>query len=224
VNGASGGISVDGAGVGIGVVGGYAGEGLIPTPTTGIPPFTDPLITVPAPSHSATCISQTGTQLHPNVYCNGLHFTTGAYTLSAGTYVLLGGGLSIASTAQVTGNGVIFYATSDASHPYGGVNIGGSSSTNLSAPTTGTYAGILFFQDRSVPLGSAVSTFDESSGASFTGALYFPTTKVQFKGIPGQASFNPIDSWQIEFQGAATIKDNFLAGGGSPIPGAVLVE
>ncbi len=223
-------VSANGAiigGVGIGVVGGYSGSSFVPTPTKGIPTFTDPLSTLPAQATPSSCPGQLiGTTYSPAVYCNlNVPASGGPYTFTQGTYVILGG-MTVPSTTAVTGAKVTFYITSSAANPYTGVNIGSNSGTSLSAPTTGPYQGVLFFQDRNnVSIGSAPSYFDISSGGSLTGALYFSTTKVSFTGSSGGApSFSPIDAYEIEFQGTAYIKNNFLSNNGSPIPGATLVE
>ena len=213
-------------GVGIGVAGSYAGSGFQPTPTVGIPQFTDPLGTVPALSTPAACINMPPQNYNytPSAYC-GINLQPGkTYTFAAGTYIILGGGMNVPNSTVVTGTGVTFYVTYDASHGYAPVTIGNNSQNLLSAPTSGPLRGILFFQDRTV-ISPMPSTFDSSLGATITGALYFPTTKVQFKGTPsGVPSYSPIVAWQIEFEGSSTMKANFLPNDGSPIPGATLVE
>ncbi len=57
--------------------------------------------------------------------------------------------------------------------------INGSAIMNLAAPTTGTYAGILFFAHQSMT--SAV-TFNGTSSSHLTGALYFPKAEVTYSG------------------------------------------
>jgi Flp pilus assembly protein TadG len=216
--------------IGIGVVAGsYAGSGFSPSPTTGIPPFNNPLGAV-TPPNVATCGTggQNGNTFSPGVYYNGINITTaGPYNFMPGTYCIVGGGLNVSPGAQITGTGVTFYLTTDANHQtYGGVNLGGSSATSISAPTAGPLAGILFFQDPSVTISSGVSnTFDGTGGATFTGALYFPTTKVLFKGTSGViASPSPIVAYQLEFQGNTQLTNDRLPNNGGPVPGSVLVE
>lgn len=233
------GIAVSGPpNVGIGIVGdnpGYTGAPITPTPITGIPRFNDPLGTVPAPS-IANCGAGsfdlrtktyspggTGCGTFSNISITG----TGTYTFLPGIYYIQGGGLSVSNGANVVGSGVTFYMSRAANGNYRGVSIGGSTVTNLSAPTSGSLKGMLFFQDRSVPINTGqpeASSFDGSNGATFTGALYFPSTVVQFKGTPGLASYSPIVAYQIQFKGDATMKNAALPNNQSPIPGATLVE
>lgn len=216
--------------VGIGVVGdGYYGSNYSPTPVKNIPPFNDPLGSVTPPNVGACGPVQipNGTTLNPGVYYSGINIAgNGTYTFLPGTYCIVGGGLTVGGNAQITGTGVTFYLTTDANHPtYQGVSIGGSSTTSLSAPTSGPLAGILFFQDRMVAVGSASSSFDGTSGATFTGALYFPTTTVQFKGTSGiLASASPIVAYELEFKGNTQLTNDTLPNNSGPIPGATLVE
>jgi Flp pilus assembly protein TadG len=228
--GQSGSIAVSGPpNVGIGIVGNYSARTITPTPIVGIPPFNDPLGTVPQPT-LADCGTgtQQGTTFNPGVYRGGISLSgSNTYTFNPGVYCIVGGGLNVSGMAQIVGSGVTFFMTYDTSHAYAGVNLGGTTATNISAPSSGAWKGILFFQDRSVPINtspSKSSTFDGSNGASFTGALYFPTTVVNFKGTPGTASYTPIIGYQIHFKGNATMKNAALPNNQSPIPGAILVE
>jgi Flp pilus assembly protein TadG len=223
-------ISVGGVGSTIGVVAGsYSGGGITPTPVVNIPVFNDPLGTLPAPSVN---LGNCNSKVQNNVYSQGCYPggitvpPNGNYIFNPGTYILDGGGLTIPASSTVTGSNVMFYVTYGNGHSYGGVNLSGSANSSLSAPTSGTYRGILFFQDRSVPAGivANTSTFNGTNGASFTGALYFSTTDVKFTGTPLFQSQVAIVAYQIEFTGNASIVATFLPNNGSPIPGAVLVE
>ncbi|MEZ5959956.1 MAG: hypothetical protein R3C30_05945 [Hyphomonadaceae bacterium] len=52
----------------------------------------------------------------------------------------------------------------------------GSAEIDLTAPTTGTYAGVLMYGDRDQ--GNADNIFNGTADSNFTGALYFPTQQV----------------------------------------------
>jgi len=223
-------ISVGGVGSTIGVVAeNYTGGGITPTPITNIPVFNDPLGTLPEPAVSGSCNSQIqgGNTYNQGCYPGGITVPANCTcTFNPGIYILEGGGLTIPASATVTGTGVMFYVTYGGGYAYRGVSITGNATSNLSAPTSGTYRGILFFQDRSVSPGNPAntSTFNGAGGASFTGALYFPTTNVLFSGTPNFQSNVAIVAYQIEFNGNANVVATFLPNNGSPIPGAVLVE
>ena len=229
-NGVSG--SVDASS--IGVVGGYSGSGFNPTPSTGIAPFNDPLASVKAPTNFNTSCDSAHTNLHITkdteltlgTYCGGITISGSPnVTFDAGTYVLLGGGMSVTGSATLTGGGVTFYNTGNSTYPYAPIKMAGSSSTTLTAPTSGPLAGILFFQDRSIT-DQKLNTFDGSNGAIYTGVLYFPTTPLRYTGTPVNNAYEIIIAWTLEFNGNTTITNHYttLPNGGSPIQSAVLVE
>jgi len=212
------------------------GSGIIdPKPVTGIPGFGDPLSGVPAPpvgnctmTKQLNIINPGGQHVSPGVYCGGIVIgTSGPVSFDSGTYVVFNG-LSVTAGfyPTLTGNGVTFYNTGNATYPYGAINLSGSSSSTLSAPTSGSLAGILVFQDRSIVAPAAPSIIDGGKGELYTGALYFPTTTVTYRG---NATFPPyliIDAWQIRMKETSAIGDTYesLPNGASPIHSAVLVE
>lgn len=203
-------------------------------PVTGMAPFTDPLSNVCSTTRSCPelkpvtpCINWDGkSPVNPGTYCGISISGSGTYNFKPGVYILLGGGLNASGSASLNGTGVTFYNTYDGMHPYGGVSIGGAVTTNFSAPTSGDLEGMLFFQNRSVPVGSQSSTFGGSSAQVYTGALYFPTTAVEYKGTPSLSTLSMIlVGYTLEFRGNATIQQyTFFPGGGGPITTAVLAE
>ena len=218
----------------IGVVGGYSGAGFNPTPVTGIAPFTDPLATVQAPTNYPTTCDPAHTNVRVNgsqtldatTYCGGITIAgSGKVTFNSGTYILLGGGLTVTGSPTLTGNGVTFYNTGNSTWSYAPIKLAGSSSTTLSAPTTGSLAGILFFQDRSIT-DQSLNTIDGSNGAIYTGALYFPKTPLRYTGTPVNNAYEIIVAWTLEFNGNTTITNHYtlLPNGASPIQSAELVE
>lgn len=183
------------------------------TPATGQTAVADPLATVIAPTvgtcNTATNHDWDGDDQHdaasksitmnPGTYCGGIHIHgRSTVTFNPGTYILLGGGLNIDGGAQVTGTGVTFYNTGNHAHRYQPIHIDGGSKTTLSAPVSGSLAGVLFFQDRSiVQQGDAddhnggnhgnedhgqANTITGNTESSFTGALYFPSTPLVYSG------------------------------------------
>jgi hypothetical protein len=226
-------VSVSQGGIGVVADGYQHGGGTIsPTPTTGIPPFGDPLAGVPAPPVDGNCnqklLVTTPRSIPYGTYCGGIEIkTSGEVTFQAGTFVLLGGGLTVDSGyyPTMTGSNVTFYNTGNAGNPYGPIKLTASGSTVLSAPTSGPLSGILFFQDRSI-VSTATSYFDASRGEQYTGALYFPTTPVKYRGTKTFPPYTIIDAWTITMVDTAAINNNYssLAGGASPIHSALLVE
>ena len=94
----------------------------------------------PPSSSSCSPLNQpTGGTISPGCYSS---FTLGgAITLSPGTYVLTGT-TNLGSVTSITGTGVTFYVTSTATPPNFAINAAGS----LSAPTSGTYQNVLYYQ------------------------------------------------------------------------------
>jgi Flp pilus assembly protein TadG len=142
----------------------------------------DPYAAVPEPSVSGTCEavnvfagppSSTYT-ISPGRYCGGLTMKR-TVIMNPGVYVVDGGDLSIVSTATVSGTGVMFFLTGGAT-----LNIAGTANVQLSAPTSGTYAGILFFVDRDDLYATHIINGDSTS--FFEGAIYAPSAHVEFAG------------------------------------------
>jgi len=106
---------------------------------------------------------------------------SGPTTFGAGTYTLVGGGFSATGSGSLSGSNVTFYNTFDATHPYGPINVTGSGAINLSATTSGSEEGMLFFENRSAS--SLVSdAFTGSSNQTLTGAIYLPKDAVTYTG------------------------------------------
>ena len=178
------------------------------SPTTGItdPNPTDPLAyrqasmeaAAPAPGSCGTSTSSPYTghngqlnissaaTLNSGTYCGGINIQPGAnVTFNPGIYTLTStsstnGGLTVGVGTTVSGGGgVAFYNYG----PYGGINFVCSSCTagnvTLTAPTSGAFEGVLFFQDpgntsSSVVVGSAFFN------TKLTGSTYLPSAPVTF--------------------------------------------
>jgi hypothetical protein len=124
----------------------------------------------------------------------------------------------------MTGTGVTFYNTTG-SGGYAAIVLNGSATVNLSAPTSGTLAGILFFQDRSIPGSAAGSTITGNSSSTFDGAIYFATTALSFGGNSSVSGYSIVVANQLTLSGNASIGNNYSSlTGGSPIKGTILAE
>ena len=112
----------------------------------------------------------------------------GTANLAAGTYFIDGGSLKINSGAVVNGTNVVFVLSSKnaASSPssIATVDINGGATLNITAPSSGTYKGILFFQDRRAT-DSGSNKINGNSSSKLQGAIYFPSQEVQFNGNSG---------------------------------------
>ena len=199
-------------------------------------------------STAGLVLSGTAT-LNPGVYCGGMEINnTANVTFNPGTYILTSAtsktgtsyGLTIDIGALATGSGVTFYNTlkSGAAPPgpiqFNFTAFASGNGINFTAPTTGTYQGILFFQDSSNT--SQAQIIGRSSyNTVLQGAYYFPGAKVVF-ALDGPIKYNILDAWQIEFAALTFAGGTFSTTGfyndysslanGSPVKGTggVLVE
>jgi len=201
----------------IAVAGNVTGCCYFPTPQTGVPPEPDPFAQRAAPAFSSGCDytnfkvnSGSPETLTPGVYCNGITVNAGSVvTFSPGLYVLNGGGLSVNGNAVLHGTGVTFYNTGSESYAYKPVAFSGGAVGTLSAPTSGPMEAMLFFQDRAIA-SKQTNTISGSSTLSLAGALYFPTTPLNFSGnSSGNAAYTIIVASTITFTGASRLNADY---------------
>jgi hypothetical protein len=96
---------------------------------------------------------------------------------------------------------------------------------DLSAPTSGSLTGILFFQDRSIT-STAANVLGGGAG-KLEGALYFPTTPILLNaGQSTNAAYTIVVAKTINIQtNAFSINNNYSSlSGGSPIKSTALYE
>ncbi|HET7214741.1 MAG TPA: Tad domain-containing protein [Terriglobia bacterium] len=222
----------------IGVVGSFKNNSSClpsPTPVSGVAAFSDPLAYLQPPTvgscdYTNTSITGGTTTIYPGVYCSGLSISGGStdVTFSPGTYIINGGGLNISGGANVHGDGVTFYITAPNSSSFKGVTITGGTNSQLIAPTSGQYASILFFQDRSFTSNSsgADSNIAGGSGTAIEGTLYFPTTNLTYAGSSVDSLYTILIADTVKISNTTVIQDTYqvLPNGSSPIHSAILSE
>ena len=206
--------------------------------------YDDPLIGVPVPTPTSAPVqicptygSPPGTvTLQPGVYnCTidppgqwGLQFEPGDYYITGGIiingggdvsfgqglYFLQGQGLIITGNGVVTGNGVTFYIDE------GQVTLTGTSDTQLTAPTSGTYEGIAIFQNRTL-----TTTVNMSGGAIADGwgAVYAAGAQIHLVGNTG-STLHQFISDTFLMDGNSTITVDYFSGFLVPVPVMSLVE
>ncbi len=230
-----------------------------PTPNINatVPTPADPLATLPKPTvppcgtstsspyfGSASALTILGTAvLYPDyAYCGGITILPGStVTFKPGLYSLTSkngsvnkypGGLTISLGTSVSGSGVTFYnygPSGGVTTLLTGVTLGG---INLTAPTSGPYAGILFYQD---PGNTSQATLLGSPlwNTKLEGSYYFPKAKVVY-ALSGPAKYNILVAYDIEFAvlslglsyTSSFTNDYSSLASGSPVSGtgAVLVQ
>ncbi|HXI40298.1 MAG TPA: pilus assembly protein TadG-related protein [Bryobacteraceae bacterium] len=230
----------------IDIVGGYSFSGTLNPnpPSTNVATLPDPLRNLPAPTVPAGCDhnnfqvnTPTTTVLTPGVYCGGIYVKKGLASFNPGMYILKGGGLSTQdSNSLISGTGVTLYNTYDPSAPQSSINtyvpfnIVASSTVTLTAPVTGTYAGVLIMEDRSITptsCGGTICTdnFGGGSSAAYTGIVYGPKSLMNFYGNAGLTAYTIIVAYDIAMNGTTSINNDYTSlPSGNPIKVTALVE
>jgi hypothetical protein len=199
--------------------------------------ITDPLAGVPVPpagpvvsAHAANYDMNNrpvNNKLQPGVYCGGLTVNnTGGvkFTMTAGTYIMAGGGLRFQSQALIDATaGVTVYNTSaSASHMWGcgstssyaPISVDGQANLTMKAPVSGPLTGIAFFEDRDTAVTGSNPTSNPNKivgGASTTidGALYFKNKQLQFSGANSSTGYMVIVADMVQINGNSTFGNNY---------------
>ena len=208
-----------------------------PTPQLNAPARPDPLANTPVPTSpgcgSSTTSPYTGSPFqvtvnggktaavfNPGTYCGGIQLN-GNVTASfnPGTYIIQGP-MVVNGGDTMTGNGVTFYFST------GSLTMNGNTHADLVAPTTGTYAGILIFQNAS-DTNTVILNGDTTS--VWQGAVYLPGAQLTLNGGANLAAYTILDVNTLIVNGNDTFtlgKDYSSLPGGPPIQGtsAYLME
>ncbi|MCH8614997.1 Tad domain-containing protein [Sphingomonas sp. SM33] len=141
----------------------------------------------------------------------------GTVKLQPGVYYIDGGDFNVNSGAYVEGTDVTFVLTNSnaASTSIGNVDINGGATMKLKAPDSGTYSGILFYQDRRAT-DSQTSKINGNSSSFFQGAMYFPSQPVIFNGTAGiNTNCMQLVARRVTFTGNSAINNTCPANSGS---------
>jgi hypothetical protein len=126
----------------------------------------------------------------------------------------------------------MFYNTFDpTSHnsnynTYSPVNIAATSTVNLTAPNTGTYAGMLFFDDRNAPTGNP-DNYGGGSTAVYQGIIYDRNNGVTMYGNSSvSAQYTMVVADYVSLVGTTGFSANYssLPNGQSPLQQVMVVE
>lgn len=197
-------------------------------------------------SYSMTTVaSGTLTQAHsspgasPHTFCGGLNLgvSSGSATtvnIQAGVYIIVGGTLTLNSKSTIVGDGVTFILTGNPANGYARafINGGPQSVVQLTAPTSGPYGGLVFFQDRNAPPptsnggtsscggGSMQNQITGGSTQLITGALYFPSQSLCYGGsssTSGAGKCTQLIAYTLSFTGNSSIRAQCAGTGVDPI-------
>ena len=130
--------------------------------------------------------------------------------------------------ATVTGDEVMFYFSPDITGvpgqgqaPATTVHLAGTADITLSAPTSGEYKDVLFYQDGNTP-DHFTNVFNGNADTELNGVLYFPNNNVSFSGNGDPGGATSIVARTVNFTGNANLGSNpatktFGPGGASGI-------
>lgn len=154
------------------------------------PPAADPYAGVAEPDLSGSCRSGnvgtpsgvtylTPTESHSSGvdamrFCSGLTLS-GEVVLAPGLYLVEGGDLRINSNARISGDDVTFFLAGDAE-----ARFNGTASLDLSAPSSGPFAGLLIFGARDGT--GAQHRVNGTADSELSGAVYTPAGSIDFTG------------------------------------------
>lgn len=135
-----------------------------------------------------------------------VNFDPGTYVIDGST----GGTLSVGAGAAVNCTGCTFILTTTGTDmtKVATVNMNGNATWNVSAPDTGTYAGIMIYQDRGAILSAGTNLITGDNSSFMQGAIYLPSQAVQFTGNSYMnTKCLQIVARQISFSGNNTIQN-----------------
>jgi hypothetical protein len=167
------------------IVGNFSGSGNIlvngspGSVLAGRPAIVDPFADMAAPSVPVTTRSvpnfgsQGTTDLQPGYYPGGIALSAHqTANLAPGVYYV-DGGIDLGAQTTLNGSGVTLFVKS------GAVTMAGGAAVSLSAPSSGTWQGILFYQDRG---DTNDATLVGGTNQQMNGALYFPKAHLTYTG------------------------------------------
>jgi len=213
---------------------------------TGLAHITDPLAGLPVPASPPYTCDHTGTfnvdvggsnpdttqvPLSPGVYCGGINVKKGTAVFGSGQYIIVGGGIQTQNTnSHIDATaGIFIYNTfgtvGGTTYSFGGINIVANSSANMKAMTSGTYAGVLYFEDRNAP--ASTDTFSGGSASTYTGTLYALKSEIDLFGNPNlsSAAYTIIVANKINLTGSSQLNDDYSSlSGGNPLTTTAVVE
>ena len=142
----------------------------------------DPLSYLPAPPSASNAGS--AVTVNTTYQSSGI---SGSVNLTSNTIYIVGGsGIDLSGKDSVTGTNVMIYLTGSA-----GVTLKGQSSLSLSPLSTGAYAGVSIFQDRSDSTAWAVPG---QGTLNATGTIYAPAASIIASGNGGNVASQIIAS------------------------------
>ncbi len=153
------------------------------TPTVNQPVVADPDASLAPPSASGLgaggrpALPYGSNTITPGVFAGGLTLGGGStITMAPGIYYMQGGNFVVANGVNLSGSGVMIYMDSSGYS----ISFQGGTTINLSAPTSGTYQGIVYYQDRANT--SNLNNIANGANVNISGTIYAPNAPMTIAG------------------------------------------
>ena len=217
----------------IGIVGNYnkTGSGIIsPTPVIHMASVSDPLSSISPPTFlTSSCVADpnftgsaaqtVGPAVANGTICYNGFTTTGSgnITFNPGLYII-NGDFTATGSGNLTGTGgVTFYLPSNGDN----LKITGSGDLNFTAPTSGPYSGLLFYQNSN---DQSTDSFTGSASSVLNGIFYLPAAQLNMTGSGGSRFNTDLVVGSLNITGSLPLSDYVPAAGASPLSNPRLVE
>jgi len=174
-------------------------------------PTTNPYESLDVPPHGSCDFTGTTSVgddaiLLPGRYCGDILVQGQNVVFEPGTYVIDGGDFVSNANSEFSGSDVTFILTGDTAGDVGTVTMNGSTTADLSAPTSGTYQGILFYQDQIAEYRDTLARFNGGTDLLLDGVIYFPSGDIAFNGgASADPSCLQIFGATVSFSGSSNI-------------------
>ena len=155
------------------------------------PPIDDPFAGVtPSPSDmhcvsaqldqntNLTAAASAGTNCWSSLRVN----SNQTLTLPSGTYYINGGDAFIQGNLTCTACTIVLTNSDPSSTTIGQFKVNAGSNTNMTAPTSGTFQGLVVYQDRRAQDSGQTNKINGNSSSVIQGALYFPSQQLDYNG------------------------------------------
>ena len=204
-----------------------AGVGGMPTSINGATNILPHHVAMPDPyagkystTPTSNCNKQVNggnTNLTPGCYKDFKFTGNATYNLAAGVYYLDSTNFDVQGGVTVKGTGVTIVLTGTTP---GTVTTNGNSTLQLSAPTSGAYANMLF-----IGMGTSDNTINGDNTSFYDGAMYFPNAATNLTGSSGtMTQCAMIVSNYVNFSGNANLQNSLTRPDGTPCTAASQVS
>jgi carbon monoxide dehydrogenase subunit G len=195
------------------------------------PPTPDPLAYLPEPDPTTLGLTQQSNNtvklqnqgslsLQPGVYKGGINVTGGSLTLAPGIYYMDGGGFSFSGTGNLTATGVMIVNMPKNNSDT--ISITGSGVIDISPMTTGIYAGISLWQQRTST--NTITVSGGGAGSTISGTFYAQHGLLKVSGGNSAGVGSQYISYDLDITGSAAMSVDYNPATVAPIRILQLVE